>query len=64
MSKPIPVAFSREQLEHLRKVFPPQAFGYEVTTEQLRHYNGQQSVMHYIQERTRGVDPRGGIPTP
>lgn len=64
MSKQIPVSFSKEQLEHLRTVFPPQAFDHNVTNDKLRHYNGQQSVLFYIQERTRGADPRGGIPTP
>ncbi len=59
------VTFTREQLEFLLKQFPPQAFSATASEAQLRHYHGQQSVIHYIQENTRGVDPRGGhIPNP
>ncbi len=52
------VAFSKEQLEYLLKVFPPTVLPATATEAQLRHYNGQQTVIAEIQRRTRGVDPR------
>ncbi len=52
--------FSKEQLEYLLKLFPPIAHGPDATEAQLRHYNGQQSVIQAVQRKTRGVDTRAG----
>jgi len=65
MHKSVPEAiFSKEQLEYLLKLFPPVAHGPDATEAQLRHYNGQQSVLHAVQRKTRGVDPRAGYLPP
>lgn len=63
MSNKPDIQFSKEQLDFLQKNFPAVALGPEAPEAKLRHYHGQQSVLLFIRERTRGVDPRGGIPS-
>lgn len=64
------VTFTFAQLDLIKGFFPHVAHGAEVSTEKLRHYNGQQSVVIFIEERTRGMQaaPRRAngqdIPTP
>lgn len=59
------VTFSPAQLALIEQMFPAVVFPAVISEAQLRHYNGQQTVVHYIRERTRGVDPhRQHIPAP
>lgn len=47
------VYFHPEQVKYLEKVFPESVFSPAVTENALRHYNGQRSVIKFIQSRQR-----------
>ena len=55
------IQFSKEQLEYLMKMFPVGPYPPETSEAMLRCYNGQQIVLAFIRERTRGIDPRSGL---
>lgn len=52
-SKEEPVYFHPEQVKYLEKVFPEAVFAPDVSEPQLRHYNGQRSVIQFIRSRQR-----------
>lgn len=62
------VTFTFEQLSYLEYMHPPTILGPNATEPQMRHHNGQQSVLETIRGRTRGLRPkvpnRNTIPTP
>lgn len=64
MTKPTykDIQFSKEQLDYLMRTFPPGPYPPETSEAMLRSYNGQQMVIAFIREKTRGVDPRSGFP--
>lgn len=56
MSDPVkdePVYFHPEQVKYLERIFPDTSFSYDVSEEQLRHYNGQRSVIQFVRSRQR-----------
>lgn len=52
-NKEEPVYFHPEQVKYLEKVFPEAVFAPDVHESQLRHYNGQRSVIQFIRSRQR-----------
>lgn len=64
------VFFSAAQLKYLETLFPYVVLGANVTEQAMRHYFGQQAVLHAVRERTRGLNanntrsPTGDIPSP
>lgn len=48
------VTFTEQQMRYLEHLFPTQHFGPDATENALRHYHGQQQVLHSIRNRTRG----------
>lgn len=51
--KEAPVYFHQEQVKYLEKIFPESVFSPEASESSLRHYNGQRSVIKFIQSRQR-----------
>ena len=47
------IYFSREQYEYLNKVFSEVVGTPDVTTEVLRHRQGQRSVIYFIKDKVR-----------
>lgn len=47
------VLFTPIQLRYLKENFPTIVQGPKVTLDELRHYNGQQSVIDFIEKRMR-----------
>lgn len=48
-----PVYFHPEQVKYLEKMFPEAVFAPDVPESQLRHYNGQRSIIQFIRSRQR-----------
>lgn len=49
------IQFSSEQLRLLEENFPNEPMHFDVSERQLRHVNGQQSIIDFIRKRTRGL---------
>lgn len=58
MSQPT-VKFTKEQLDALIREFPTQTMNHTATEAALRHYHGQQSVLHFVARHTHG-HPKSG----
>lgn len=48
-----PVYFHPEQVKYLEKIFPAVYMDAKATEQELRHYMGQQSVLHFIKGKVR-----------
>ncbi len=48
------VYFSREQYEHLSRVFPEVLGTPKTTNEELRHWAGIRQVVKYVENNVRG----------
>lgn len=47
------ISFHPKQLEYLQKIFPNVHRPHTVTDNELRHINGQQSVVQFIASRVK-----------
>lgn len=47
------VVFHPEQIKYLEKIFPEVVLGPASTEAELRYYNGQRSVLHFIRSKQR-----------
>lgn len=47
------VKFFPEQIKYLEKIFPQRVLDHTITENEIRHYNGQQSVLQFIRTRTK-----------
>ena len=50
------VTFNKAQVAYLEQLFPVVVFGPSATEAQLRHYHGQQEVVHAVKRRIAGSE--------
>lgn len=52
-TRELEVWFHPEQVKYLEKLFPEVCFPPDASEAEMRHYNGQRSVLHLIRTKTR-----------